>query len=523
MCRTFAGCILILCSILGGEALAKDAWLELRTDNFIVHSDAGEEKARALIQELEWFREVIAALVGLDLSGDRSPPLRIYAFSRNYEYLKASGLDGTAGFYISTWNGPVSMLSLEEPDEKWQSTGRQVLFHEYTHHILHQFSRLRYPRWYDEGFAEYVSTIKFGDNGVVTLGMPPLERLAILKSFKWLSMRQLLESQGRYIQPGIMSSLTRAKNDQPVTLLQYSQGWLLTHYLQSDATRREMLREYLSLLNMPAMPVENALMQSFGKGFEEFEDELEKYWWDRKIHYLQYEMSDILVPVEIAIRQMDPVEADMQSVEGRYFAGADTATAQKAYKHFAKAYEKNIRRKVMAFALAEIAVDTDKPEAEVNKWLDAASNEGMPAATLSVLRARHVLSRCDKAKNCDYAGTALEAREQLRRAIEQSPFAITANLELAKTYLLKNETPEQEAFDGLDIVESYAPDLREAKIVRARLLARVGRYEEALEIILAQKQWTTSRQHQKSLDSLINEIKKDQEMQAKELSDADDA
>ena len=148
-----------------------DTWHEVRTEHFVVRTNAERDRAIALATDLEKYRFTVGYLSGLNTRDVPSVPVTVYAYDSADEYLDATKAYGTAGFYTARPAGPISVLSLEDGDEDWQLSGKRVLFHEYTHHILHQYSPIESPRWYDEGFAEFMATMEF------ELKLAPLPRV----------------------------------------------------------------------------------------------------------------------------------------------------------------------------------------------------------------------------------------------------------------------------------------------------------------------------------------------------------
>ena len=128
-------------------------WIEVRSDHFLLRTNADKEKAVALVRDLERFRAVVGLVAQIDYGAVGERPLTVFAYSRISVYARRLQAQGTAGFYHTGADGDVAALSVEDGEKSWDLTGRQVIFHEYTHHLLHHYSPYIYPTWYDEGFA----------------------------------------------------------------------------------------------------------------------------------------------------------------------------------------------------------------------------------------------------------------------------------------------------------------------------------------------------------------------------------
>jgi len=123
-------------------------------------------------------------------------PLRIYAFKNESQLNKFAEARGIAGLYTETPEGPIFLTGSAGgfKSDKWSS---QVALHEYSHHVLHALSKDKYPRWYDEGFANYLSTFLI-DDGVVTIGTPNVHHGIGLKQGSWLDPETVLGAIHRY-------------------------------------------------------------------------------------------------------------------------------------------------------------------------------------------------------------------------------------------------------------------------------------------------------------------------------------
>lgn len=196
-------------------AEAGESWFEGQSDHFRVFTNLEKDEAVELVRNLERFRATLGELTGLGFEEDYSPPLTVFAYAKEDEYVDRYDMRGTSGFYMNRAEGAVSALSMEEGSEAWEPQGIETLFHEYTHHLLHQYSPVEYPVWYDEGFAEFVSTMKF-DGDRVTVGEPPIQRFFTLRnSGDWLPFETIMEAKGNYILwagPRVMRNPDRNKS-----------------------------------------------------------------------------------------------------------------------------------------------------------------------------------------------------------------------------------------------------------------------------------------------------------------------
>ena len=151
-----------------------------------------------------------------------------------------------------------------------------IIRHNFSHALL-GYAAFDYPQWYDEGFAELVSTITFrDDDSAFRLGEPPAR-------IKWTSgvdySWNALLSDGFDPHSKFEGSRSSA----------YLQAWLLAHYvtLGDDFRNMPKLTRYLQLV-YSGHPSLDAFEQAFGANGEElWSSELRQY--SRQLFFLVYD------------------------------------------------------------------------------------------------------------------------------------------------------------------------------------------------------------------------------------------
>src|SRR3954469_2526608 len=164
--------LLTLCLLLAaaGSCFAADPqWVEVRSPNFSVLTDAGANKGKEVALRFEQMRHVFGTLLLKD-KVNMPVPLQVFAF-RNEKELKRN---------VPLWKGkPISVagLFMGGSDRNFilldssSEAGYAVVFHEYAHLLLNgNFPPT--PPWFDEGFAEYYSTIKIDPKEFEFGGVP---------------------------------------------------------------------------------------------------------------------------------------------------------------------------------------------------------------------------------------------------------------------------------------------------------------------------------------------------------------
>jgi len=280
-------CILIL-------PITAFANLEIKSENIIFYGDVKAEDGERLVRNLETYRAVILAMTNIKNRPDATP-LKIYAFKNEKTLSKFADRRGIAGIYTQGADGPVFLTVSKGgfKDDKWSS---QVALHEYSHHVLHALSRDNYPRWYDEGFANYLSTFNIKKD-IVTIGAPKANHGASLKDLPWMDATKVLSAIRRYPRTRRMDKF-------------YGQSWLYVHYMQNTPELSKKLPTYLEALKTQKDPLK-AFENSFGISIDEFHKSARLYWNKNAFPVASFKASPKLLEHEIVIRDLTDEEMEL--------------------------------------------------------------------------------------------------------------------------------------------------------------------------------------------------------------------
>ncbi|WP_066965832.1 hypothetical protein [Microbulbifer sp. Q7] len=251
-------------------------WFRYKSDNFTVYSDASQSEVEEMIQNTERFRVAALRFTGI---GDfkENERLRIFYFDDSNFFQRFGKKRNVSGFFYSTIDGPVIFAR----DVGNNAEVSELMFHEYTHHLMRERSMLRYPRWYSEGFAELLSSAEVRKDYVRIGNVPIRIRYSwSVPGFRPLDIVQLLEPEDRS-DPLYQNNF-------------YATSWLLTHYLQMGkyAGNPDYLRntrEYLNAVSRGENPVEG-FSKYFGRTLEEMQKELRRYRKD-DVYAFRYKVS----------------------------------------------------------------------------------------------------------------------------------------------------------------------------------------------------------------------------------------
>jgi FimV-like protein len=278
--RAFSGvaaaCLLAGCAG-GAPRYVQRSWIEVRTDNFHLISSAEESPTLEVARRLEEFRSV-AGLLTAAKHLDPALPTRVFVFGDEADWRRFRPAADVPGFFLSDMEANyialhLSLGALEEfgelvPDGVTNQPFETVL-HEYVHFLIrNQASRIHYPTWYEEGFADAISTARVEERGVV-VGAIPLVRAAWLAQGQWLPLDRIVTARGH----AEMSARERA--------MFYAQSWLLVHrltwgHMGGFEPRDEQMDAYVVRVAR-GDPPSSAFPETFGVSFEQMQEELHRY------------------------------------------------------------------------------------------------------------------------------------------------------------------------------------------------------------------------------------------------------
>lgn len=218
--------------LLVAPAPALAAWSQARTRHFIVYSEQKPDELRAYAAKAERYDSAVRAVRKMvDPPQSDSNLLTVYMLRDGSDIEALSG-PGVRGFYVGRVGGAVMFTSTQKGATSWDLDAETTFFHEYLHHMMLQDSSIAYPAWMREGYAEFFATAKFGDDGSVAFGAAANHRGYELRVLDDLTISEMLSG-----------TTDRMSGEEFISI--YSRGWLLTHYLAFEPSRRGQVTRYL--------------------------------------------------------------------------------------------------------------------------------------------------------------------------------------------------------------------------------------------------------------------------------------
>ncbi len=247
-------------SVFAGEP----QWVEVHSPNFSVVTDAGEKRGRDVAFHFEQMRAVYGALM-VKATVILPVPLQIVAFRnrkdmRQFAPVWKGKQTEVAGLFQAGQDRSFIMLDLSS-ESPWQ-----VVFHEYAHQLINATVAMHMDPWFEEGFAEYFSSIEV-DNKEARVGKIPEMEYRILQQEGMMHTVDLFRVQ--------QYSSTYNENGDHRTVF-YAQSGLVVHYL-FDNNLVPKLATYFEMVTEKKMSVDDSLQRALGMNCAQFDKVLRNY------------------------------------------------------------------------------------------------------------------------------------------------------------------------------------------------------------------------------------------------------
>lgn len=470
-----AALLSLLASASRASRAARDEWLSVRSQNFLVVGEAREKDLRRVAVRLEEYRAAFSRLMS-DEHFDASVPTTVVVFrdDRAYEPFKPVFRGQTASFVAGYFQpGPeVNYITLALDTGNARGGGSSTLLHEYTHLLVNNYFR-NAPLWLKEGLAEFYSTARVsGDRRYVTLGagIPQRER----------------ELRGRALLP--LSKLFDVDQQSPYYFeadkrgLFYAESWALVHYLLNGGTRRAQLTRFVELLASGATAQES-FRQAFQTDTDRLENELAAYVrlasytesaeaFERPLDFdsqLQLQamtqaeglacLGDLLLRTERANDADDYLRRALELDGGLASARVSLGIVRLKQGRFAEAREQLQRA---------AALDPQNYLAHYH-LADALNHEG-------------TITGSDKIFAKDFEQRTDAIRAELHKAIELAPGFLESYRLLASVELERGDKPD-EAASLLRRASALAPRRLDFMLLLAQAHLNEGEFEEARHLV----------------------------------------
>lgn len=311
--------------------LAKsDQWIEVRSHNFIVVSNAGEKQARRAALHFEQIRAVFRQ--SLAAASKHSSPTVIAFVVTDEDSMRellpedwAKGHAHPAGYFASLLNQYYAAVRLDAPVTNPYAT----FYHEYYHTISVPYVP-DLPLWLAEGLAEFYGHTRIEDKYVV-MGEADPALLQVLRAHPLIPLATLFQ----------INRTSPYYNETEKTSIFYAESWALAHYLLvgDHAAHRPLLTRYLGALDQS----KQWAIEELGN-LNNLQLDLENYLHNSRFSQLKLPAPQ-LTDIETKVRPLS--QAEVYAYRGGFFAvrnrtGEAAAILHEALRldpHLALAYQ----------------------------------------------------------------------------------------------------------------------------------------------------------------------------------------
>lgn len=354
--RNLAAAALLATALAGFGAPAHAEWLEARSAHFTVYGNMSADDLRARTLKLERFDALMRKL----FSVGETPNVTVYEMgsAAQIQALLGAGAGSIYGFYNADAEGAKAFVPDTLPDfmsNENITNAQEILFHEYTHHILLSNVDGWMPTWAQEGLAEMFGTATLDKDGGITVGTKPDgRRFSLFGMGRW-TVQRMFEANAHPAKAGDEFSQN------------YSMGWALSHYLWFSGKRPGQFTAYIKAINDGGDQV-GAAQKVFGD-LGKLDQEVNRYVSVGKFRYSRFTAAQLSAPTDVAIRPLTEGEAAMIPFRIRSTAGVTEKTAGPLADRARPVAARFPDNAVVQRALAEIEHDAKNYDAA-----DAAAN-----------------------------------------------------------------------------------------------------------------------------------------------------
>jgi tetratricopeptide (TPR) repeat protein len=481
------GVFAVLVLALGAEAFAGNAqWVQVKSPNFTVITDAGEKKGRDTALHFEQMRAVFGTIFNKAKVAS-SQPLYILAFKSSKEFKALCPLwkgkpEELAG-YFQPGNG-VTYIALDLAQEnRWN-----VIFHEYGHFLLNSNS-IESPPWFDEGFAEYYSTVKV-DGKHFVFGNIPQGDPEILQQYQWLPVDQLFS----------VAHDSPFYNEHNRQTIFYAESWLaMSHYFFNNKNQKQVWT--LLQLQHRGVSVDDAIQQVFGMDAKALDKDLHNFYSSGKVGVFQGDMPAGMDGLTMTAGPVEEIDARARVAELKLQMKDHRAEGVQEFEQIVK---EKPDHPVALRGLAYAALQNGEKEKAADYFKRAAATQSDDAHIyfFSAVLAMQL----DAQHNPELLN---QMQSSLQKALQLDPSFADAYGWLGLTYAWQGKM--QEAVEPTEKAVELSPRNEQWSMNLAGYYANAERYDEALKICqtLAKSSNGMVAQQAASMYSSLNQYKEE--------------
>jgi tetratricopeptide (TPR) repeat protein len=340
MAPRLSSLLVVVCLFLPRGAFAADQWIEVKSANFAVISNAGDRPTRKLVWQLEQMRSTIA-LIWPWAKPDLIKPLNVIVVKDEQsmralapQYWEQRGGVRPASVWVT---GPDRHYVVVRTDTDTTDQGTTnpyfTVYFAYVGLILDQSLDRDLPFWFRRGFTGVLANTMVRDDRIL-IGSPIPWQLEMLRDRPRQRIAELLQVRGD--SPQLKQSLFLETYD--------AQTWALVHFLMfgNEGKRAPMLDAFVRLVNTGKEPAA-AFLEAFGS-IDAVEGPFINYITQRAYMYREVKVDLGIERGQFPIRKLSVAESSsahallLAAMRRPVEARAEIAEARKAEPKAADSY-----------------------------------------------------------------------------------------------------------------------------------------------------------------------------------------
>jgi len=447
-------------------------WLRAESPHFVFLAQMNDAELKDAAIGLEQFDAALRAITNIKAPPAENKLLVVLGDEQALKTVRPGISKNVLGFYTATPSQTTFVAQNTPKEEVYVETGsrlqqkvvylkaRSIWQHEYAHHFMLQYFPSAYPKWYVEGYAEYVSTMSI-EGADIKVGSAESGRMLELTNLQWTPIEQIMAPE-------------TAKNSGRTADSFYGQSWLVVHYLHSTSERNAQLRKYLAAISDGSATPADAFQQAFNMTFQEFDQELRAYMRG-KVVMRTYQGWSPPEPT-VTITPIDDREAEMVLLDLRLRLDRQSADAN-LRKRLQAAYESAEGGEAGRLAYARAELLGGAPERGL------AALEGAPeTADMLALRGELLLAQADALSGEARDAARLQARKAFARANRLDPNHVASLVGFAHSLPADQELSEN-ALNVRLLAQQLAPQVESIALETAHALLAAERYDDAVGML----------------------------------------
>jgi len=457
--------LLIVVAAFAGATPALAAWHEAKSKHFIIYSDDSPERLRAYAVKLEKFDRAVRVARNMEdypVGDGNRLTVFVVKDEKTVRQLANDKSGFLSGFYIGRASGPLAFVPRKQEDN---SKPDLIFFHEYAHHLMMQALDRPYPEWLVEGFAELMSTAEFKRDGSVILGSAAHHRAYGLFEGQSLPLEQLLS--GNY---------SRLTNEQRESI--YGRGWLLTHYLTFEPSRRGQLDAYIKGMASGQDPLA-AATAAFGD-LKKLDRDLGAYLNRQRIGGIGIAGAAIPEPA-VEIRPLSPGASAVVVLRARSKRGVSDKTAEPLAAEVRRVQQTYPGDPLVEVTLAEAELDAGHAKAA-----EAAADRALAAdprnTEAMIYKGRALMARATEGDSIDRK-LVEEARNWFLKANKLDTEDPEPLMEYYNSFIAAGSQPSANAIAALHYASNLAPQDASLRINSGLQYLRDGDLKKARQTL----------------------------------------